>query len=115
MAMMSKLKNPAMSLMTELQLRTDFHLLLLSLILGELLLTVYGIPMDAGASYRSTPVHQHSVICVMCVADSAGSLAGICASPPDLSTPASVNIIICNVIQYDNRTIWVDYMQFAYH
>ena len=53
-----------MSLMTELQLRTDFHLLLLSLILGELLLTVYGIPMDAGASYRSTPVHQHSVICV---------------------------------------------------
>ena len=66
--MMSKLKNPAMSLMTELQLRTDFHLLLLSLILGELLLTVYGIPMDAGASYRSSPVHQHSVICVMCVA-----------------------------------------------
>ena len=63
MAMMSKLKNPAMSLMTELQLRTDFHLLLLSLILGELLL-----PMDAGASYRSTPVHQQSVICVMCVA-----------------------------------------------
>ena len=53
--MMSKLKNPAMSLMTELQLRTDFHLLLLSLIVGELLLTVYGIPMDAGASYRSPP------------------------------------------------------------
>ena len=55
-------------------------------------------------------------MCYVCgLADSAGSLAGICASPPDLSTPASVNIIICNVIQYDNRTIWVDYMQFAYH
>lgn len=51
--------------MTELQLRTDFHLLLLSLIVGELLLTVYGIPMDAGASYRSStqqPVQSTSMV-----------------------------------------------------
>ena len=34
------------------QLQTDFHLLLLSLIFGEFLLSLYGIPMDAAASAR---------------------------------------------------------------
>ena len=43
------------------QLQTDFHLLLISLVLCELLLSVYAIPVDAIASARSFRIIQISM------------------------------------------------------
>ena len=43
------------------QLQTDFHLLLISLVLCELLLSVYAIPVDAIASARSFCIIQISM------------------------------------------------------